>query len=687
MAFKIIGFSRYLSLQRASTRCLLLSTLIVSLWLLHRVSSEKLVPTVVFSQQFSNKLKVSPSVQASPSVQKVSPSDHTNRLKVPSSDLIDTETTNITKSENCTLYFSNLYKTSPNWKTYYFGSNEFEDNADFYSDDKYAELKKNFYTNVDFKQRLLNEYDNYGQLNDQELSLLVENKITEFVSHLKIFSSCFIDPDFSLKLDDQNEHKLTLISDSDEYKKSIIKSNLNLKDIEKRLLPWFSGILPQFRSWDGEIVDGNVNLNKVEKNEREFYPILDSFRKTFSGKGIVLSVADKYTDEIIKFIGMLRILDNELPIQLFHRKELSAENQKKIIESARSPFNYELFLEYNKHIDIKDIKSKKFPAQNVWFVDLTNSISKDYNTFFSGYANKILPMIFSNLADTILMDIDTILMVPPKFFFNLPTYKSTGSVFYKDREIDVKASEASMTFLKSLLPSSDDFNNFNIPYASNNTFNERFFKDNQRHLQEAGVVVMKRSDVHYRGLIMGAQLILWPSLRARMWGEKELYWLGQSVMGQDKLYHFNRLPAGVIGAEAEISEDSIRMCTIHPAHVSDTDNSTLLWFNSGWKVCETSKGGGVNIENELQNTGFRDKFANGSDLEIFYNSKINVSSVYIPPANAWAMGDYCNGFVWCASGPKDIKRGGGLYLEYNSDLLNKADIYEAVWRSAENITK
>ena len=75
-----------------------------------------------------------------------------------------------------------------------------------------------------------------------------------------------------------------------------------------------------------------------------------------------------------------------------------------------------------------------------------------------------------------------------------------------------------------------------------------------------------------------------------------MFWLSLSIIG-DENYQFNSHPAAAIGQLTTYQErvktfenppssfKSQEICANHPAHISDEDNHTLLWFNSGFQFC------------------------------------------------------------------------------------------------------
>lgn len=75
-----------------------------------------------------------------------------------------------------------------------------------------------------------------------------------------------------------------------------------------------------------------------------------------------------------------------------------------------------------------------------------------------------------------------------------------------------------------------------------------------------------------------------------VYGDKELYWLGLAIAG-DENYEFNAHSAAAAGtvyidlAHAQETENDFAIiCSSHPAHVND--DGKLLWVNSGFQFCK-----------------------------------------------------------------------------------------------------
>ncbi|ODQ76904.1 glycosyltransferase family 71 protein, partial [Babjeviella inositovora NRRL Y-12698] len=247
---------------------------------------------------------------------------------------------------------------------------------------------------------------------------------------------------------------------------------------------------------------------------------------------------------------------------------------------------------------------------------------------------------------------------------------NTGTLFFKDRDLDLTHSEYDGEFFHRMLPTVLDDILFDIPATSNYTIKNPFMdpKMRRRHYMEAGVVVYRKS-AHFTGSLMAFSMNFWNQAREKLWGDKEMFWLGMSMAG-DENYGFNGNCAGSVGkvTPKEFRPDGVvsaELCSIQPAHISSDDDQTLLWINSGFKFCK--KMGTFDSFKKNQHAQMFSGARSLLDLETFnelsikkmYHDSISIEAAIIPPGAAfkrekkgeprmgWEQQRSCGGYLWC----------------------------------------
>lgn len=143
---------------------------------------------------------------------------------------------------------------------------------------------------------------------------------------------------------------------------------------------------------------------------------------------------------------------------------------------------------------------------------------------------------------------------------------------------------------------------------------------------ESGIVVLNKRK-HLSGILAAIQLQFWKPISKYTHGDKELFWLGQLLAG-DENFEFNENHAGAIG---EIRKNDYNLADsivgIQPAHVANNERQ-LLWVNSGLEVCKrhTWKEDFEKIEQ------YKKKFKSEEELKTYYTDSISLRSVIIPPS-------------------------------------------------------
>lgn len=505
------------------------------------------------------------------------------------------------------------------------------------------------------------------------------NEKSENLIHLNIYNHCFMG---KLESTDANIYKAV-------YK---ILNDLYGGNFDKRVYPYLTGKMPIFQHWNGFIYNGPVSTsasssdigNFDQLNEFSFdydlemlsnasssstsssfsteYAFWELYKQKLSGDGIAVSVNDELVDEAMSLIRNLRLLNNNLPIQFIHRGDLSTSNRYNLVKEARSNENN------------NNGENREYLEQDIWFVDLSFSISDSYESEFFKYFNKMLAYGFNSFKNMILMDTDIVLFQNPSEFFKSSQFESSKSLFFKDRNLDMHMSQAFIEFLQTTSPNKLDKSFFNIkPINFQKLDNSDYFKEKYFHYMESGVVVLDRSQ-YWNAVILSLQLSFIQSTLTGSWGDKEHFWIGCLLAGFDN-YKFDKYWTASIGNVVDIVDgESVthKICSAHPAHIS-SDNNELLWINSG--ILECPKVNELVTFNDFktleESEENEDRFQSQHELEMFYKSPISFQSFIIPPLSKYFHDadknvglqqlSLCDNYMWCSFD----KIGNGLRQEWN----------------------
>jgi alpha 1,3-mannosyltransferase len=624
--------------------------------------------------------------------------------------------------ERCNIFFDTLNSKSPGWK------------LDDFSTEGHGHQPESF---QEYLEKYLKDHPDEKQINNEKEKALedeynkkthsankVNSKVVDYVSTLRIFSKCFIE-DETLSSSALTQLKGYWSDRADD------KNAGHLQDIcfdtEARIFPWLSNILPTFQRWDGSVSSGYPELDVPVEYER-FQPfkysdeeeegdkqaavaenvfekrafgrsscLLKTVRNSINGKGYVISASDEQVAELTKLALTLRVIGNKLPIQIVHKGDLSVENQKKLITLFRNEVDLVKLQDLFEEFEINDSSSLTFPPQEVWFVNVKDSIKKEYASHFDKYANKLLAYLFNSFEDMILLDTDTVPFVQlDKHIFGFPEYQTKGAYFFHDREVDKQNSKDVVEFYKKLFPSPLDSHFFQIPTVTDFTLRNRFIGDKRHHFMESGVVAINRKR-HFTGMLTSLQLNFWaPINQGNIHGEKELFWLGLSVAG-DEEYFFNEGGAASIGeltptANRRLPHTKAReLCSNHPGHIDGHDKQTLLWINSGMTYCKNLGA----IASDLEKPLYKGRYTEAS-LKKLYTSGLKIRAAIIPPPQeikdentsgnpieGWTdLPKYCGDYTWCAydfigsgSQPEHF----GTYIQFKKHEYKWFDFVGELW--------
>ena len=88
-------------------------------------------------------------------------------------------------------------------------------------------------------------------------------------------------------------------------------------------------------------------------------------------------------------------------------------------------------------------------------------------------------------------------------------------------------------------PSTVDQMMFDIPIMTNYTTTRELFRGLQ-HYMESGLVMINK-DKHLNSILMITQINLIGPITGKVWGDKELFWLGFAINGDEEYYFDDNL--------------------------------------------------------------------------------------------------------------------------------------------------
>jgi len=619
--------------------------------------------------------------------------------------------------ERCSRYFNYSYQEDPNWALSdfhdlpYDGSifgkekDYIDQKVDSYKSEHYKDLSDEE-ANKKLEQEKIREFyqlEYNGKIKENQDT---ERKMIDASTHMRVFGSCFMN---------QTGYEVSSGTSDSEI-------DAQCTDIEKRLMPWLSGKFPLYKRWNGK-EHRKLPVMSFPSQTDYIEPIPDTkcftknFKQQLNGKGIAISASDEYADLLVGLLALLRALGSKLPLQIVHKGDLSSNTQERLIKVARMDTpdiskvqNFDFILEKRNLTDTFDVKNKTqveclFPKMELWFVNVEDAISGHYKEKFEKHANKMLAFFFSSFEDTILLDADTVPVSDlESTILGSKEYQEKGAFFFRDREIKVHGQASDRKFFEKLMPNKIDTALFNIPPSTDMTLKNPYIGELYWHYMEAGMVVVNKAK-HFTGVLTIVQLQLWKHSASKVWGDKELFWLGLSISG-DEEYYMNELTAGSVGQLTPKSQriyggrqlKSKELCSNHPAHVLASDNSTLVWFNSGYTECKKPETANEDFDKYKP---FQKIFQSKQELEDHYKSVLKIEAVIVPvtddiefinengeyPSGWWSRGT-CDAYSFCAYdklGGSDAPEHQGLLIQFDREQQSIYEYYGSVWVNGDDI--
>ncbi|CAK7917119.1 putative alpha-1,3-mannosyltransferase Mnn1p [[Candida] anglica] len=623
--------------------------------------------------------------------------------------------------ERCDLYFNKLYEIDPHWR--------------LDPNDPFPLVDRNLYKWEDFRKAKWDEAretlaekaetskDDFGDNDaiEEELNqkysefwnetMLQEQRLVNSISHYRIYNKCFVTGSDEIVANKNSQFVAKQQQLADPRVEVPALAHRDFKtcsDMESRIYRWLSKSYPIYERWDGSILvnppvmkdyinmvqPSNAKASKGKGSKKvkskltnnNYGCFVTGFKDLLNGKGIVFSIGDQHVDETCNLMRLLRALKTELPVQIVYKDDLSKESKAKIVNAARDDF-IELPDSFKKvHSQFPDdyMTDKGLPPIEVWFVDVKSAIDSHYHRKFNGYSNKFLATFFNSFEEYILIDADTVPLKKPEYFFEISQYKNTGAYFYKDRSIQIFDPESESRFFQKMSPSLVDNFVFDFDLVKEDVLQNEALKEGMHHYMESGLVVVNRA-IHFNAIMTMLHINFYELFSARVWGDKEIFWLGFMVNGEE--YHMNKFFAAAIGEiQSGRTHKSQELCAAHPGHIAE-DGVTLEWINSGFAYCGQSDN--VNFEEAINNQWRYPDIKTSEQYESFYRGRMDISQALIPPYNrerlkntqdepeaGWRVDyDYCGGYMWCAYSSIGGKTSDGSDNSMTGTLIdfNKSD--------------
>lgn len=369
--------------------------------------------------------------------------------------------------------------------------------------------------------------------------------------------------------------------------------------------------------------------------------LFDYFYRKMDGTGIVISAATRYTKDIVKFIHVLRALNNKLPIQILYRSDLLVLSKEAILLAASlskedllgSQLSNQKLLNkimMNTGFSAEHFDQMDFPKQDVTMVNMQRPLRKLARADFSSYNNKILALIFTSFEKVLLFDADAVPLLAPQDIMNLKEFTDTGAYFFRDRSLLDTNDWIETNYFAKMMPhlSSKLDMAMGVKPVTEHTLGNQYMKG-WRHCQEAGLLLLDRKR-HFSSLLTLLPLSLWGEpVKSSIWGDKEMYWLAMSLAG-DEDYTFNKYNAASVGQATEQNQyklynntQAAEVCSSHPGHVSL--DGRLLWINSGFSHCK--KNGFARDQNRFPYKAMGDR----EYLKNLFDSPLRIRHAIVPP--------------------------------------------------------
>ncbi|CDO93870.1 unnamed protein product [Kluyveromyces dobzhanskii CBS 2104] len=506
--------------------------------------------------------------------------------------------------------------------------------------------------NPDWTNDHVKTFYNDNNLDDPLAELMVER--------IRMYDSCFISGQLSTS-------------------KVFKGSNVKPMDLESRLFPFLSKETPFRKMWPNIIHANDWTLIPPFSNPllegRDTWKMDDNYSFFYNwnnfaeGKGIALTLGLRHGDQFKQLLLTLENLNNTLPIQVVH-------NGSELTES--------FILDIHSFLNLKKL------SQQVYFVNIEPLINKafveDYVHYFT---NKWLALVFNTFSEVVIMDADVVSFVNPETFFEFSGYHDTGMLLFRDRNI---VKEKTFTYctdtLNKLYPSveesyfmkhettfpvefvADDIPKGNLSVEESVYY--EFFHNLQLHHVDSGLAVINRLS-KLPSLLMSTMLNIDAKLQRCVYGDKEIFWLGQFVAGEQ--YSIYPTEGSIVGSIEPKDNEEFEICATQMAHVSTEGN--LLWSNGGLRKCKIDSCAVADFDHDTDY--FQSRYNNPMALQEIYDSPLSINGYITPDVKKypWLKIKECHQYTYCATAKEDI----GTIGRFDEDTVVRLQKISNIWNT------
>lgn len=426
------------------------------------------------------------------------------------------------------------------------------------------------------------------------------------------------------------------------------------------------------------------DITNLKTGEREPVPQLPrEFNRDFwlswqtmaKDKGIAITLNEASKHLFYKQLKVLEHNGNRLPIQII---------------TSGSEFSADFVDELQEKVRLSD--------QHVYLVDCSPILDGSFaKKNIRNVINKWLAVIFNTFEEAVLLDVDAVPFVPIESFLSDKSYKESGILMYKDRYMlsertfryctdmlkEVEPSVQERSLIKSKIKYHSGVTNFDTSEEA--TVYQRFTHDLLLHHVDSGLVVINKVK-NLNGLLFSFMLNLDAKMKLCVYGDKEMFWLGQLYAGQD--YTIYPMDGGIVGPVTKaIESDSTvyQICATQIGHCDISQN--LLWTNGGLKTCKLSSGADIDFQNDPEY--FEARYGDLATLKGIYNAPLKLEGMIVPdPREPWIQLRECSSYIYCASANEVVSRANsresiiGHISIFDEATLRKHSSVVSIWNQS-----
>lgn len=393
--------------------------------------------------------------------------------------------------------------------------------------------------------------------------------------------------------------------------------------------------------------------------------------KYSNAKGIVTTMTAYDVTIFKKQLQVFQKLNNTLPVQLVTTgRELSEDTIDEIANISKAL------------------------NQRVIVVDCSPILDDEFSgTHIVNFLNKWIAVIMNTFEEAIFIDVDAVPFQATETFFNITDYKSSGIYMYQDRNLeDERTFQYCIDMLGYMEPSLQekelletklfiDKNYHDVIVSAEAKVYQNFFKKHQLHHVESGLIVFNKKK-KLNGLLMSFMMHLDAKMRMCVYGDKEIFWLGELFAGED--YSIDPVEGGLVGVLGEnILDENLKKSHICAAQIAHCDlENNLVWTNGGLKTCKIENSAEMDFESSEDY--YKNRYSTVENLRKIYDSPLVIQAMIVPDTlvSPWMQISECSRYMYCAfvtQGSQNTKLDTGKVVRFNEEQLHIYNSIVAAW--------